>query len=170
MHHHMLPLINSTPSEAALRFGSRLCISKVIGHHIVPPTCMSRQPYLRSQSASLPPLSASILASPQRPHSLRCTHAHARTDTQTFAPAAPAHTPLSSHPRSPVFSPHSRQRVFPRGQDFLQSLELINSKVAANDKLWEKDNKLEMHQCLSWPGMGANENTPPPTPPVLHSF
>lgn len=108
VHHHMLPLINSTPSEAALRFGSRLCVSKVIGHHIVPPTCMSRQPYLRSQSASLPPLSASILASPQRPHSLRCTHAHARTDTQTFAPAAPAHTPLPSHPRSPPFS-----RVFP---------------------------------------------------------
>lgn len=67
--------------------------------------------------------------------------------------------------------PSSLSRVFPLalgnassqgGQDFLQSLELINSKVAANSKLWEKDNKLEMHQCLSWPGMGANENTPPP--------
>lgn len=84
-------------------------------------------------------------------------HAHARTDTQTFAPATPAHTPILSR----VFPLALGNASSQGGQDFLQSLELINSKVAANDKLWEKDNKLEMHQCLSWPGMGANENPPP---------
>lgn len=159
----MLPLINSTPSEFALRFESRLCISKVVGHHIVPPTCMSRQPYLCSQSASLPPLSASILASPQRPHNLRYAHTPAQTHKPLHLPPLPTRR-FSPILVLPCFPPHSRHRVFPRGQDFLQSLELINGKVAANDKLWEKDNKLEMHQCLSWPGMGANENTPPPTP------
>lgn len=172
MHQHMLPLINSAPSEFALRFESRLCISKVISHHIVPPTCVSRQPYLRSQSAALPPRSASILASPQRPHNLPYTHArtrpHRHTNLCTCHPPTRRFSPiLSAFPRSPVFSPHSRHRLFPRGQDFLQSLELINSKVAANDKLWEKGNKLEMHQCLSWPGMGP---PPPPCPAAFRPY
>lgn len=93
MHQHMLPLINKTPSEAALTFASCLRISEPISHHIVPPTCMSRQPNLspfssqHSHSASLPPLSASILASPQRPHDLL----HAHTPTQTHKPL---HLPL----------------------------------------------------------------------------
>lgn len=94
-----------------------------------------------SHSASLPPLSASILSSaPTQPP----IHAHALTDTQTFAPASPAHTPtpliLPSFSRVlPSLSENSyQQRCFPRVQDFLQSLELINSKVAANDKLGER--------------------------------
>lgn len=117
VHHHMLPLINSAPSEFALRFESRLCISKVIGHHIVPPTCMSRQPYLRSQSASLPPLSASILASPQRPHNLRCTHTPAQTRKPLHPPPLPTRR-FSPILALPCFPPRSRKRVLPRGAGF----------------------------------------------------
>ncbi|TWW75895.1 hypothetical protein D4764_13G0005570 [Takifugu flavidus] len=100
----------------------------------------------------LPPLieealdsTASILASPQRPHNLRYAHTPAQTHKPLHLPPLPTRR-FSPILALPCFPPHSRHRFFPWGQDFLQSLELINGKVAANDKLWEKDNKLEMHQ------------------------
>lgn len=145
----MLPLINQTPSD--LTFASCQRISEAISHHIIPPTYKSRQPSLspfssqHSHSASLPPLSAPILASPQRPHSLL----HAPPPTHTHKPL---HLPLptrrftapvlSAFPRSPVLpSPCERshqQRCLPRVRDILQSLELRNSKVAARNKLGER--------------------------------
>lgn len=118
MHQHMLVLIDTTPSEAPLTFASCQRISEPIGHHIVPPTCMSCQPYLSpfSHSASLPPLSASILFS-------QCTHTahtHSCTDTQTSAPAS-AHTPFL--PRLPSFP-----RVFrpPDGSDASQGCRIFS--------------------------------------------
>lgn len=116
---------------------------------------------LSSPSFSFNPCLSSAPTQPPPPHA--CTH----TDTQTFSPASAYTSILDSRPlRFPLFSrlaltvkAHISSSVFPRVWDILQSLELINGKVAARNELWEKDNKMETHQCLPWPVMGANENT-----------
>lgn len=111
MHQHMLPLIDKTPPEAALTFASCLRISEPISHHTVPPTCMSRQPYL----------SLSVPTQPLFPHfqlqSLPLLSAHTTTSTQTHKPL---HLPLptrrfstlvlSAFPRSPIL-PSARAAI-----------------------------------------------------------
>lgn len=124
MHQHMLPLIDKTPSEAALTFASCLPISEPISHHIVPSITWvaislslhspTRPLFPLFQLQSLPLLSAHTASSSTRvrPHrhtnlfTCLCLHVDSRLPSSPLSLVLP-------------FGPHCesshQQQCFPKG-------------------------------------------------------
>lgn len=194
-HKHTLPWVNKTPSEACLTFTSRLCVLQPSPTILFLPLArvfehISRHPSLCFPTRYLFPLfqsQSSALFSAHTP-----SNTHACTSMRPAKAGTPLHLPvpqptqhfspvLSCFPSTPLqgcalllWNSH-QQRCFPRvrKQDFLSSLELINSKVAALDKLcgsgsctdlWEKQQSEILTSVFNKAGHGAEWKQ------ILHAF
>lgn len=145
---HVLPLINKTSSEMHLTFAS--CLDNIMRYWPSPSqTFLSPHPSLYVPTPFLSPLlqlQSSALSSAHTPSNTNThQHMHTLTDKPLHLPAPSAHTAFPWCPLLLLFSswvlgPSCCQIHISTSQKYtdricLGSLELINSKVAALDKL-----------------------------------